>query len=184
MSIDVYVRTVASMKLAAVRRHVAIGGVGAAWKPALDKVWEFLQTQPGLRTNGHSVFLYHHLVCRDPPMDVDFGVEVLRAFESAGEVYATETPAGMVAEAVHVGAYDRMKERTMRLMHGARRTSGPSRQSRGRSTATGRTIRRSSKRLLCICSNRDDEGSYRSQVVRGSREPVGFRRAPAESNSD
>jgi hypothetical protein len=32
MRIHVSVRTVASMKLAAVRRHVAIGGVGAAWK--------------------------------------------------------------------------------------------------------------------------------------------------------
>ena len=42
--------------------------------------------------------------------NVDFGVEVTRAFESAGEVYATETPAGMVAVAVHVGAYDRIKE--------------------------------------------------------------------------
>jgi effector-binding domain-containing protein len=43
-------------------------------------------------------------------MDIDFGVEVARAFESVGEVYATETPAGMVAVAVHLGAYDRMKE--------------------------------------------------------------------------
>jgi hypothetical protein len=32
-------------------------------------------------------------------MDVDFGVEVNRAFECAGEVYATETPAGMMAMA-------------------------------------------------------------------------------------
>ena len=43
-------------------------------------------------------------------MDVDVGVEVSRAFESAGEVYSTETPAGTVAVAVHVGANDRMKE--------------------------------------------------------------------------
>jgi effector-binding domain-containing protein len=43
-------------------------------------------------------------------MDVDFGVEVARAFESCGEVCATETPAGMAAVATHVGAYDRMKE--------------------------------------------------------------------------
>ena len=98
------------MKLAAVRRHVAIGGVGTAWRPALDKVREFLRTQPGLRTDGHNVFLYHHPIRRDLPMDVDFGVEVTRAFESAGEVYATEAPAGMVALAVHVGDYDRMKE--------------------------------------------------------------------------
>jgi effector-binding domain-containing protein len=114
MGIDVSVRTVASLKLAAVRRHVAIGGVGTALKPALDKVWEFLRTQPGLRTDGHNVFLYHHPARRDQAMDVDFGVEVSREFESAGEVYATETPAGMVA--VHVGAYDRMKE-THNVIH-------------------------------------------------------------------
>jgi|ERR1700722_8116232 len=98
------------MKLAAVRRHVAIGGVGTAWKPALDNVWEFLRAQPGLRTDGHNVFLYHHPARRGLPMDVDFGVEVTRAFESAGEVYATETPAGMAAVALHVGGYDRIKE--------------------------------------------------------------------------
>ena len=78
----------ASIKLAAVRRHVAIGGIGAAWKPALDKVWESLRTHPGLRTDGHNVFLYHHPARRDHPMDVDVGVEVSRAFESAGEVFA------------------------------------------------------------------------------------------------
>jgi effector-binding domain-containing protein len=98
------------MKLAAVRRHVAIGGIGLAWKPALDKIWEFLRSQPGLRTDGHNVFLYHHPARRDQPMDVDFGVEVSRAFESAGEVFAAETPAGMVVVAVHRGAYERMKE--------------------------------------------------------------------------
>ena len=110
MSIRVSVRTVGSLKLAAVRRRVTTGGVGTAWRPALDKVWEFLRTQPGLRTDGHNVFLYHHPAHPDQPMDVDFGVEVTRPFEPAGEVYATETPAGLVASAVHVGPYDRMKE--------------------------------------------------------------------------
>jgi effector-binding domain-containing protein len=108
--LGVSVRAVASRKLAAVRRQVAIGGVGPAWKPALDKVWELLHAQPGLRMDGHNVFLYHHPASRDQPMDVDFGVEVSRAFESAGEVFATETPAGMVAVAVHLGAYHRMKD--------------------------------------------------------------------------
>lgn len=110
MSIHVSVRTVTPMHLAAVRRSVVAGGVGNAWRTALDKVWEFLRTHPGLRTDGHNVFLYHHPACRDLPIDVDFGVEVTRPFESAGEVYATHTPAGMVAVAVHVGAYDRIKE--------------------------------------------------------------------------
>jgi effector-binding domain-containing protein len=98
------------MKLAAVRRHVAIAGLGTAWKPALDQVWKFLRTQPGLRTDGHNVFLYHHPARRDQPMDIDFGVEVSRGFETAGEVYARESPAGQVAVAIHLGAYDRMKE--------------------------------------------------------------------------
>src|SRR6266853_5172547 len=110
MSLAVSVCTVAAMKLAAVRRQVAIGGVGAAWRPALDKVWEFLRTQRGLRTDGHNVFLYHHPARRDLPMDVDFGVEVVRTFESAGEVHATETPAGEAAVAVHVGSYNRVNE--------------------------------------------------------------------------
>jgi effector-binding domain-containing protein len=110
MATDVHVRTVASVKLAAVRRQVAIAGIGAAWKAALDKVWAFLGTQPGLRTDGQNVFLYHHPARRGQPMDVDFGVEVSRAFESAGEVYSTETPAGMVAVAVHVGPYGRLNE--------------------------------------------------------------------------
>jgi hypothetical protein len=75
-----------------------------------DKVWVFLRTYPGLSTDGHNVFLYHHPARCDLPMDVDFGVEVTRTFESAWEVYATETPAGIAAVAVHVGAYDRIKE--------------------------------------------------------------------------
>src|SRR5438445_11597835 len=95
----VSVATVLPRKLAAVRREVAPGAVGSEWRPALDKVWEFLRTQPGLRTDGHNVFLYHHPARRDLPMDVDFSVEVTSAFESAGEVYATEIPAGMVAVA-------------------------------------------------------------------------------------
>ena len=110
MNPTVSIRTVAAMKLAAVRRQVAIGGIGAAWRPALDKVWEFLRATPGLRTDGHNVFLYHHPERRDMPMDVDFGVEVVRAFEPEGEVRVVETPAGEAAVAVHVGPYDRMKE--------------------------------------------------------------------------
>ena len=109
MNIPVSVRTVTPLKLAAVRRQVTIGGIAAAWKPALDKVWEFLRSHPGLHAGGHNVFLYHHPSRRDLPMDVDFGVQVTRSFDPAGEVYPTETPAGEAAVAVHVGPYDRMK---------------------------------------------------------------------------
>jgi effector-binding domain-containing protein len=110
MAVIVSVQFVQARKLAAVRRQVAIGAVGSAWRPALDQVWKFLRSQPGLRTDGHNVFLYHHPANRSAPMNVDFGVEVTRRFEPSGEVYATETPAGEVAMAVHIGGYDRLGE--------------------------------------------------------------------------
>src|SRR3569832_1777859 len=106
----VTVQSVTPRKLAAVRRKVAIPEIATAWRPALDQVWHFLRTQPGLRTDGHNVFLYHHPAARDLPMDVDFGVEVIRACEPEGEVRPVETPAGEAAVAVHRGPYARMKE--------------------------------------------------------------------------
>ncbi len=104
------VQTVQPRKLAAVRRELAPGTVGSAWRPALDKVWEFIRSQPGLWTNGHNVFLYHHARQPGAAIVCEFGVEVTRTFEMAGEVYATETPAGEVAVGIHRGAYNRMHE--------------------------------------------------------------------------
>ena len=110
MPVLVNVRTVHPRKLAAVRCEVPPGEVGLAWRPAVGKVWEFIRSQPGLWTDGHNIFLYHHSKQPGAPLLCDFGVEVTRAFETAGEVYATETPGGEAAVAVHRGAYDRMNE--------------------------------------------------------------------------
>jgi effector-binding domain-containing protein len=110
MSLPVNLETVRPRRLAAVRREVAPGAVGSAWKPALDKVWEFIRSQPGLRTDGHNVFLYQHPTQPGAPILCDFGVEVTRMFEMAGEVYATETPAGEAAVCVHRGPYNRLSE--------------------------------------------------------------------------
>jgi len=88
MSDSVNLQTVHRRKLAAVRREVAPGAVGSAWRPALDKVWEFIRSNPGLRTDGHNIFLYHHPTKPGAPIQCDFGVEVTRTFEPAGEVYA------------------------------------------------------------------------------------------------
>jgi effector-binding domain-containing protein len=110
MPVSVNVQTVYPRKLAAVRREVAPGEVGSAWGPALGKVWEFIRSRRGLRTDGHNVFLYHHPTQPGAPILCDFGVEVMRAFESEGEVHAIETPGGEAAVAVHRGPYNRMKE--------------------------------------------------------------------------
>jgi len=108
MGIDVAVEVVKPRKLAAVRRRVPVGTIGAAWRPALDQVWAFLRGQPGLRTDGHNVFLYHHPANRNSLMDVDFAVEVTRSFVPSGEIYETNTPAGEAAIAVHRGGYDQL----------------------------------------------------------------------------
>ncbi len=110
MPISVNVQTVPPRKLAAVRCEVAMGEVGSAWAPAIGKVWPFIRSQPGLWTNGHNIFLYHHPTRPGAPIQCDFGVEVTRAFETAGEVYAAETPGGEAAVAVHRGPYNRMDE--------------------------------------------------------------------------
>src|ERR1700686_1081660 len=110
MPLSVNLQTVHPRKLAAVRRDVAPGAVGSAWGPALDKVWDFIRGQPGLRTDGHNIFLYHRSKGSGAPILCDFGVEVTRTFETAGEVYATETPEGEAAVAVHRGPSDRMDE--------------------------------------------------------------------------
>jgi len=110
MTISVAIQTVRPRKLAAVRREVEPGAVGSAWGPAVGTVWDFIRSQPGLWTDGHNVFLYHHPHQPGGPFLCDFGVEVTRTFAPAGEVYATETPAGEAVVAVHRGPYDRMHE--------------------------------------------------------------------------
>src|SRR6202023_539037 len=110
MVVSMNVQTVHARKLAAVWREVAPGAVGSAWGPALGKIWEFIRSQPGLRTHGHNIFLYHHPTQPSAPILCDFGVEVTRTFENAGEVYATETPGGEAAVALHRGPYTRMNE--------------------------------------------------------------------------
>lgn len=105
MSVPVSVQTVLPLTLAAVRREVAPHEIGSAWGPAVGKVWDFIRTQPGLWTDGHNIFVYHHSNKPGVPILCDFGVEVTRTFERAGEVYALETPGGEAAVAVHRGPY-------------------------------------------------------------------------------
>jgi effector-binding domain-containing protein len=108
MGVDVSVQRVSPRLLAAVNRKVPFGQVGIFARPALDQVWAFLRAHPGLRTDGHNIFLYGHPTRRGDPLDVDFGVEVVREFEPSGEIKPVTTPAGEVATAVHVGPYETM----------------------------------------------------------------------------
>jgi len=91
--------------LAAVRRTASPREVPRVFKPALDLVWAFLRKHEGLRSDGHNVFLYHHVSRPDAGMPIDFGVEVTRRFEPEGEVHCVETPAGEASTLVHQGPY-------------------------------------------------------------------------------
>jgi hypothetical protein len=110
MSNPVNVETVQPRVLAAVRREVTPPEIGSAWRPALDRVWEVIRSQPGLWSGGHNIFLYQSPEHAGAPLVCDFGVEVTRTFESIGEVCATTTPVGEAAVTVHRGPYDRMSE--------------------------------------------------------------------------
>lgn len=106
MGSHVQVEVVSPRLLAAVRREVAVGRVGEVWRSALDQVWAFLRTQPGLRTDGHNIFVYHHSTRDGDPMNADFGVEVIREFAGYGEVRPVRTPSGEAAVVRHLGPYD------------------------------------------------------------------------------
>ena len=91
--------------LAAVRRTAAPREIPRVFAPALDLVWAFLRKHQGLRTDGHNVFLYHHVQRPEEGMPIDFGVEVIQRFEPEGEVRCVETPAGEAAVVRHHGPY-------------------------------------------------------------------------------
>jgi len=97
------VETVAARRIAAVHRQVRFGNVSAEWRPALDQVWAFLRRHPGLRSDGHNIFVYRHPARDGDPMEVDFGVEVTADFDTEGEVALAHTPAGPVASTRFVG---------------------------------------------------------------------------------
>ena len=88
MPVSVNLQTVQSRKLAAVRREVAPGEVGAA----LGKVWDFIRSQPGLWTDGHNIFVYQELEAAGRAETLRLRRRGHATFETAGEVHATETP--------------------------------------------------------------------------------------------
>ena len=117
MTSAVSIQVASARILAAVRRHVAFGQVGNAWRPALDQVWAFLRQNPGLRTDGHNIFLYHHPAKGESTIVADFGVQVTQSFPQSGEVFSTETPVGKVASALPVGPYEHMGETYRAIQH-------------------------------------------------------------------
>jgi hypothetical protein len=127
---------------AAVRRAVGAGrgrlGVGTGRGQGLG-----LHSRP-IRPvdDGHNIFLHHRPKQAGAPILCDFGVEVTRRLETAGEVYAAETPGAKLPFAVPRGPYNRMNEAHDAIGNGWRRTGGSPAAPRGRSMEIRRRIRR------------------------------------------
>lgn len=101
---QVALETVTPQLLAAVTDRVQIKDIPTAWEPAIYQVKAFLAERTDLGRDGRQVFLYHHPTQRDQPMEIDFGIEVLKSFAGSGAVKCVATPEGRVAVAVHSGA--------------------------------------------------------------------------------
>jgi effector-binding domain-containing protein len=72
------------------------------WGPLLDEVWAFLRATPGLRAEGHNVFLYRNNV-PGVELAVEVGVQVTDTFGAAGRVVPSKVPATDAAMTVHTG---------------------------------------------------------------------------------
>jgi effector-binding domain-containing protein len=87
-----------------VSERVPVRDIPSRFGANLDRVWRFVRDS-GFATN-HNVFVYHW-EDGEPPL-IEFGVQVDRAFDGNGDIVCSQTPAGMVATATHVGPYDRL----------------------------------------------------------------------------
>lgn len=106
MNYTIAIENVAPRILAAVRRRAIAADIPIVFAPALDQVWAFVRSHPGLRTDGHNVFLYHHASGHPATgMNVDFGVEVVRHFQAEGQICCVETPRARAAVTIHRGSY-------------------------------------------------------------------------------
>lgn len=108
MESEIRVVEVSAERIAAVRARVRRGTVGQAFRAPLDKVWDFLRRHPGLRNDGHNLFLYEHATSDATFLSVDFGVQVVSSFESEGEVRCLQTLSGEAASTVHRGPYEQL----------------------------------------------------------------------------
>src|SRR5690242_2240413 len=108
MNYEIKLFTATPELIAAVHARVPRGRVGQYFRVSLDKVWNFLRKNPGLRTDGHNFFLYHHAACDAQFLSVDFGVQIERSFEQEEDVRCVTTPAGEAVMALHRGPYDKL----------------------------------------------------------------------------
>jgi effector-binding domain-containing protein len=106
---DVRVERVEARPLAVVRRQATQAELSRVVPQALGEVWTVVRARS--LPAGRNVALY-----LDGPKVLECGVEVSGPFAGEGAVFASATPAGLTATAVHVGPYGRLHE-TYEALH-------------------------------------------------------------------
>jgi len=91
------------------RRRVRVGEVGKPWGPALDSCLGTFSA--AMKACGPTVIIVSFTTTLRPgeeTMVADFGVQVVRPFEGAGESSLHRAPAGEVAMTTHIGSYGKL----------------------------------------------------------------------------
>jgi effector-binding domain-containing protein len=102
MEYDIRVEHASSRPLAVVRRRASLPELAKVIPDACGTVWNVVRAQ-NIRGAGRHVALYW-----DDEFNLEVGVELNAPFAGHGEVVASATPGGMVATAVHFGAYNHL----------------------------------------------------------------------------
>ena len=108
MAYDVEIVEVEAHAVAIARGRAEMGKVPEQFMPLLNKVWAVVRTL-GVEPIGRNVALYRF---RDGGLDLEIGVEVGAAFETAGDVVASTTPAGRSLRTLHTGSYNGIRQAT------------------------------------------------------------------------
>jgi effector-binding domain-containing protein len=100
---EVEIAELESTPIAAVTAQADPAGFPRQIRMLFDQVYAFLRSQSTVRQAGHNVIIYEGPLRHGSRVTI--GVQVDAAFEPAGAIVCTATPAGRVARTVHVGAY-------------------------------------------------------------------------------
>ncbi|MCY3839184.1 MAG: GyrI-like domain-containing protein [Gammaproteobacteria bacterium] len=140
MTLEIELVDVEERTIAAVRARIAMSDIPDKIFPLMDRVWEFIRGN-GIEGFGHNIWLYG--TPSGGEVDVEIGVEVPEAFESTGDIACSGTPPSTSATTPSCPGS------TWHSFRGAGNTATHSPGVRGRSTATGKRIRRNGART-CI----------------------------------
>jgi effector-binding domain-containing protein len=107
-----------SRPIAVARGRVALGRVGEAFMPLMDRVWAVVRAL-GVEPIGHNVAIYR---LRDNGLDLEIGVQVAGPFEAVDGVEPSQTPSGPCARTLHTGPYSGIRQATDAVIAWGRET--------------------------------------------------------------